>query len=419
MSQYETHTNSRIRLVVIADDITGTFDTGVQFSKRGASVRVAIGSQMNAVPPDADVLVIDAETRHLTAEDAYNETRRLVAIVNAWQVPYLYIKTDSGMRGNIGPAIKAVLDATQERFVAFAPAYPDTNRITRDGFQLVDGILIQDSVYGIDLFEPVRTSRVSELLLPYGLKVCECKAPCRLSVGEATVAVFDVDCNEDFHCIARLLRETGHLRLTAGCAAFAAALPAYLGLPDRAAEAPKVYPPLTIMCGSLNPVTRHQFEYGERMGYKRIILSRRQLLEENYLDSEDGFIWLRSLADVLRSRRTLMLDTGLDIPKNGSDDCLEETRIHISRRLGELLTRLLSMREAKGYMPMIIGGDTLMSFLTQLDAPNITLDGEVSAGVVMFSICFEGRRVQMLSKSGGFGSRTLLSDVITEEAIVR
>ena len=68
---------------------------------------------------------------------------------------------------------------------------------------------------------------------------------------------------------------------------------------------------------------------------------------------------------------------------------------------------------------MIIGGDTLMGFLTQLENPSIKLEGEVSAGVVMFSIVFQGQPLQMLSKSGGFGSRTLLSDVLCEKVAER
>ena len=414
MFQNETKMEYLTRLVVIADDITGAFDTGVQFSKRGASVQVAVGARLGEEAPRADVVVIDAETRHRTARDAYHETYRIASAVGAWRAPHLYVKTDSGLRGNIGPTIKAVLDATGEDFAAFAPAYPDINRVTRDGCQWVDGQRIEDSVYGRDLFEPVRTSRVGQLLSPYGLNVCECKAPCKLAYGPSTAAVFDAECNEDFHRIARLIRDEGRLRVTAGCAAFAASLPAYFGLPDRAAEAPEVHAPLVIVCGSLNPVTRYQFEYGERMGYKRVILSRRQLLEADYLESEDGRRLLASLGDVMRSRRTLMLDTGLDVPKDEPDDCLEETRVLIARRLGALLLRMLGMEEARDYTPMIIGGDTLIAFLTQAGFPRVVLEGEVSAGVVMFSMVFRGRTLRMLSKSGGFGSRTLLGDVVSE-----
>ena len=62
---------------------------------------------------------------------------------------------------------------------------------------------------------------------------------------------------------------------------------------------------------------------------------------------------------------------------------------------------------------VVIGGDTLMGFLSQLERPDIMLEGEVVPGVVSFSVNMAGRRVRMLSKSGGFGSPTLLRDVLS------
>ena len=62
------------RLTVIADDLTGALDTGVQFANRCVSVRVAAVNAA-AVPEEifhADVAVIDAEVRHKTSQQAYN-----------------------------------------------------------------------------------------------------------------------------------------------------------------------------------------------------------------------------------------------------------------------------------------------------------------------------------------------------------
>lgn len=55
------------RLTVIADDLTGALDTGVQFANRCVSVRVAAVHGTAAVHEElfqADVAVIDAEVRH-------------------------------------------------------------------------------------------------------------------------------------------------------------------------------------------------------------------------------------------------------------------------------------------------------------------------------------------------------------------
>lgn len=417
--QYKTLGIPQIRLAIIADDITGAFDTGVQFSKRGARVLVATAPQAVRHLTEADVLVIDAQTRHLAPEQAYIQTRSAIRAVVQSNIPYLYVKTDSGLRGNIGPALKAALDETGETFIAFSPAYPDTNRVTRGGKQWIDGLPIQESVFGRDLFEPVRVSRVSDLLRPYGLNVFECHMPYQLPTSSPVVAVFDVERNDDFTYVAELLKEHGRLHITAGCAAFAAALPSYLGLPDRALPPPIVRSPLMIICGSLNPITRRQFEYGERLGYTRVVLTQDQLLKEGYFDSSEGQSWLTSMAKLIQRKNTLMFDTGLCKPKECSLPQLAQVRGRIARQLGILLLRLLSLDGAGSFTPMIIGGDTLSGFLGQLNTSEITLDGEVSTGVVMFTVDVDGQGIQMLSKSGGFGTETLLADVIAQDILVR
>ena len=60
-----------MRLVIIADDFTGALDTGVQFAQTGARTVVLSQKTFPAERPDADVLVLDAQTRHLPPEDAY------------------------------------------------------------------------------------------------------------------------------------------------------------------------------------------------------------------------------------------------------------------------------------------------------------------------------------------------------------
>ncbi len=86
------------RLTVIADDLTGALDTGVQFANRCVSVRVAAVNAA-AVPEEifhADVAVIDAEVRHKTSQQAYNICLGLVQQALRGGTDTVYIKTDSG-----------------------------------------------------------------------------------------------------------------------------------------------------------------------------------------------------------------------------------------------------------------------------------------------------------------------------------
>ena len=404
------------RLAVIADDITGSFDTGVQFHKRGASVRVVIGDRLPESLHGLDVLVIDAETRHATPEETYRTVYRLARWATEQGVEHLYIKTDSGLRGNIGMALKAALDATGARLAAFAPAYPDMDRITLGGQQLIDGVPLHCSVFSQDLFDPVNASGIRDMLAPTGMTVREYPLgqPYDTTVDAPTVAVFDAVTNEDLSGIAAHLSRTGQLQVMAGCAAFAAQLPLALGLPDNMPVASQVNGPLMVVCGSLNPITRAQMEHGAALGQTHISLTAAQLLDEGYLDTPEGQAWLDTLRPRIKRGETLLMDTGLD--STASALPTDTLRVRIANQLGRLMLRLIRMDREGIYTPMMIGGDTLMGFLKQLPRSEITLAGEIVPGVVSLTVQLEGRRVNMLSKSGGFGSRTLLEDLVTSDS---
>jgi uncharacterized protein YgbK (DUF1537 family) len=56
-----------MRLGIIADDLTGAMDTGLQFSKQGLETLVSMSWQEM---PDAQVLVVDTDSRAVGASEA-------------------------------------------------------------------------------------------------------------------------------------------------------------------------------------------------------------------------------------------------------------------------------------------------------------------------------------------------------------
>ncbi|RAZ93762.1 four-carbon acid sugar kinase family protein, partial [Klebsiella oxytoca] len=65
-------------------------------------------------------------------------------------IPYMYKKTDSALRGNVGSELTAVLDATGSRSLHFFPAFPRMHRTTEDGIHYINGIPVHESVFGRD-----------------------------------------------------------------------------------------------------------------------------------------------------------------------------------------------------------------------------------------------------------------------------
>jgi uncharacterized protein YgbK (DUF1537 family) len=155
--------------LILADDLTGALDTGVQFAKRGTDVRVYLSLDDTVqdlretdVDTQAVVRVINTDTRHARPEEA----RRIVTVaVNTFRdCTHFYKKTDSCLRGNIGAELEALMEATGCSLLPFVPAYPALKRTTRNGYQYLDGVLIHQSPMALDRLNPVTDSFIPAII---------------------------------------------------------------------------------------------------------------------------------------------------------------------------------------------------------------------------------------------------------------
>ena len=255
-------------LLILADDFTGALDTGVQFAACGIPTRVVVGEQVDLAASDAAVLVVDTETRHLPAAEAYAVIAKLTRDAMSAGVFSIYKKTDSALRGNIGAELSALLKTSGERQLPFLPAFPQIDRVTRDGVHYISGVPVTESPFGIDPFEPVRHARVTELIGE------QTDVPAHsfptLKEGEAVpeqegILVFDAGSLDDLASTGRALFQNGKPRLMAGCAGFAALLPDLMKMTERrTVTMPKLDPRLLVVCGSVNSITLRQLDVAEQ-----------------------------------------------------------------------------------------------------------------------------------------------------------
>ena len=162
----ESGESAMFTLLILADDFTGALDTGVQISKTGAKTVVLTDphADLERFADGTDVLVIDAETRHISPQQAKECVASIVRRAFALNVPCIYKKTDSALRGNIGAELEAVAEQSPEGQLFFVPAFPQMNRTTEHGQQLIEGMPVAQSVFGQDPFEPVRNSDVAAII---------------------------------------------------------------------------------------------------------------------------------------------------------------------------------------------------------------------------------------------------------------
>ena len=201
------------------------------------------------------------------------------------------------------------------------------------------------------------------------------------------------------------LQAAGRFRVLGGCAGFAAHLPRALGLAGGP-EPPALIPrPLLVLCGSLNPITKAQLDYGEQRGAVRLSLDSRRLGgpgQEELLRQVEGW---------MAQRRDILIDTtGPGQAEDGQT--VSSQRGTVAQALGALMFRLLHSGRIADYQPMIIGGDTLMGLMAQLPAAELVPLAEPVPGAVLSRVVLEdGAARAILTKSGGFGSRELLDEI--------
>jgi len=416
-----------ISLAVISDDFTGALDTGVQFAKNGVSVKILTLTEFTEkgfATDSTDVLVVDAEMRHLSAEKAYEISWEFVARALQAGVPNIYIKTDSGLRGNIGSVLKAALETSGERMIAFLPAFPDMNRTTRNGMHYINEVPIHKSSFGQDPFEPVQSPYVQDLFkgLEVETVILEQSGTYHTDFERPTIGIFDIRTNDDFRRIAAHLKSHNQLKIVAGCAGFASVLTEFVDLPNHSRSNTDAIKPLLIVCGSLSPVTKRQVEYAHGNGFEQIELTPQQLLQRDYFYSAEGKVWLASKQELFLSQKPIVIDTGFMHPErmeqydNASPFAKEKNRAKISKSLGLLMKQLLEMNYCRDRTLMIVGGDTMLGFIKQIHWQDITPVSELELGTVLTYIHAQDQLIEVVSKSGSFGEPDLLVKIAAKSS---
>ena len=150
---------------VIADDLTGAMDAGMQMAGKNRTVRIALSiKDLAAVARDSDFVVVNTQSRNGTSEEAYEKTFEAVKQFINSAAAAVYKKIDSALRGHIGAEIKAIIDSGASDCVIVAPALPFHNRTTRHGVHYIDGRKLADTELAKDPFSPIRCSEVSEMI---------------------------------------------------------------------------------------------------------------------------------------------------------------------------------------------------------------------------------------------------------------
>ncbi|MBS1875783.1 MAG: hypothetical protein JSU00_21385 [Acidobacteria bacterium] len=145
------------QILALADDLTGALETGAQLAAEGLEALVCARPPFDA---SAEAVVLNLETRHLSASAAEQRVREAVALRRNARI---YLKTDSTLRGSIAESLRALKDEFPGRAIAYIPAYPAMGRTVRHGVLYVDGVPLAETAFARDPLNPIRSSSVVDL----------------------------------------------------------------------------------------------------------------------------------------------------------------------------------------------------------------------------------------------------------------
>ncbi len=421
------------RLAVIADDLTGATDTGLQFAKYGLQTYVfiaAAGSEF--LPHKADVVVIDTNSRGLDPQAAYQQAVKAAVLLKQMDAPIIYKKVDSTLRGNIGAEIDAVLDVFGFDCAIVAPAFPRIGRITVGGYHLLNQKPLQATELAHDPKTPVTDSQLPAVLKRQSryetahieLSVILAGEPviCQLldqyMADGVKVISFDATDEQHLRTIAQAVYRWGKHILWAGSAGMAEYLPALYQLP--AEYACPVQPgkdlPVVVVAGSMSKVTAGQIDrFLARPGTALVSVSGSKLIEQpdeeirrcvgaagEYIrQRQDVAITLSHGCESLAIVRSLGERRGMDA-KSVSD--------LVAKKLGQI-TQMLIDDTVEGLL--LTGGDTAVQVCAALGASSMEVCAEIAPGIPLCRLR-SGKHdgLKVVTKAGAFGDDQAINNAV-------
>lgn len=367
---------------VIADDLTGAGDAGVQFAAAGLRTRTLDDAWTAEHLRGAEVVVIDTASRGLAAAQAYERVHAAAARLHGSGLQVVYKKIDSTLRGPLGAEIDAVLDGCGLTLAVVCPAYPAHRRTLVDGVLLVDDVPVAQTAAAADPHAPVRQSHVPALLAAQTRRsvhwlarpatgqgrerrVAELTALQARIGNDGCIVVCDAQDDDDLAAIVLAAQGLDRPPLLVGSAGLARPLAARL--------AERRQTGVLVLCGSLHPVARGQVRHLEQI-------------------NNPGVTILKTVEPVQ--------------PQLGSPPDTSPSAV-----LAEEAQRWLDAHPVRGIV--VTGGDTLHALLHALQAHGIDLEQEVAAGIPAGRIAggpWAG--LPIASKAGGFGSPSALADAV-------
>lgn len=410
-----------IELLIIADDLTGAIETGVQLAKQGISTKVIPDPETDIqklfLQSDASVLVFNTESRHIHPKEAAERVRDVVTKAQISGIKLFYKKTDSTMRGNIGAELEAFMLETGQRSLAFIPAHPKLKRFTRNGFHYIDEQLLHETEFGKDPLEPIKISYIPDILNKQTGITINSINPSKSEQIPLDEGILVIDCRSehDLKITGDFLLNNGLQNVIAGSAAMVEFLPPLLKLKSVKSKTLKLHRQMLVVNGSLNKISLDQVKHASEKGVKMLSIPPGLLSEFNFQKSKKLTYLLSQLKINIEAGHDIILNS---TRINKSQDINSSNKLHLTPEHFELISKQIGfivasiLKEFHLNALTVFGGDTLMGIMQAMDCESIEPKLEILPGVALSLATVKNEVIQLVTKAGGYGNNEVIFQIL-------
>ncbi|KWZ85137.1 hypothetical protein HMPREF3213_00570 [Heyndrickxia coagulans] len=421
------------RLYIIADDLTGANDAGVQLTKMGIASTVLLNLDGPVCgEKKKEVVIVDTDSRAMGEEEAYRTVYQASSFLFKQGFRQVYKKIDSTLRGNIATELKAVVAVHKPEIVVVVPSYPKMDRLTLNGIQYVNGEEVSNTEFGRDPKTPVNNSFIPDLI-----QSCVSDPVCLVNLEtlhdstehfikyilenirkQPTWFICDAQTDRDLKKIVKMFAGLKKRIVWAGSAGLIEFLPEALQLNYQDEtfhrEALSIQKTFTVSA-SLSGTTKQQLDCVRNLLNAYFIeIDPVDLVNHTYdmqtilrgistHQEHDHFILFVD-SSIRNKERTQRLAQKLSLTKKQVSESIVE---EISKIAAVVIHVFSNM---SGFI--LTGGDTAKAVCNQLKIHEIELCSEIEAGIPLGKVSGGSREYWVVTKAGGFGRRESLVNVL-------
>lgn len=422
-----------MEIAIIADDLTGANDSGVQLAKAGLDTVVWLNGGGNG-STSSEAVIVDTNSRALQPNKAKEAIRLTMDKLKQFAPNVIFKKVDSTLRGNVGAELEAMIEACEPDYVLLAPSFLPNKRIVDQGILYVNGQPIGETEFAQNEADPVIHSAVRDHI-GQQFKGSMTVVPEQIwekddakirnwfnnkQQNEPTVFICDARSSETLKKVAVFADRQKERILLAGSAGLSEALTHSIsGKNKRPLQSNHGADPILYLVGSMSEVSKYQVA--------NVLLQEKTVgirLDASKAVHEDPYVQALEYERLIQEARSALLNKQIPVVYSGTSRA-EIDAVYAYAKEEQISLQILAKRivnvlavvgealmDSHTFQAVIMtGGDTAKALCSRMNIDELRLLNEFEPGIPVAQFPGKYKQTYAITKAGAFGTKNTFSNL--------